>query len=139
MVGPGHGSIRAMIKAYISESYAGMGIRVALVEHMGDTGRPLSILRLAPGGDGAAPYWLHDPIDEANAGAEMVPTIVLGHLEARALLDGLLAHYQGSEDSRTLRRDYDWARTRYDKAVDALTVLASRPQQIHVTRATEQP
>lgn len=58
---------------------------------------------------------------------------------ARALMDELVRHYHGASDTLALRRDYDWVRGRYDKAVDVLMQLAARPQDLHIHKATEAP
>ena len=39
---------------------------------------------------------------------------------ARALLQALVEHFQGAEDTRALRRDYDHEKQRVDRLVDAL-------------------
>lgn len=45
----------------------------------------------------------------------------------RALLQALVEHYQGAEDTRALRRDYDHERQRVDRLVDALIESNRRP------------
>lgn len=48
------------------------------------------------------------------------PTLFLPDNHARALLDALSAHYGGTSDTRTLRRDYDAERARVDKMLGAI-------------------
>jgi hypothetical protein len=48
------------------------------------------------------------------------PTFVMEDSAARALLDALMRYYQGAEDTRALRKDYDAERARADKLTTAL-------------------
>lgn len=44
----------------------------------------------------------------------------------RAVLDGLLEHYQGPTGDRKLREDYDAERKRVDKLMDAIIAAGAR-------------
>src|SRR5690348_4972406 len=57
----------------------------------------------------------HEPVREP---AE--PSFRVDEDEARALLQELIRFFDGGEDTRTLRRDYDAERSRVDKLTDAL-------------------
>lgn len=50
-----------------------------------------------------------------------VPSFRMDELHARALLEVLLNYYQGGDDTRALRKDYDAERVRVDKMIDALS------------------
>lgn len=52
------------------------------------------------------------------------PTITLLEAEARALLSALLRHFEGGDDMRALRKDYDAERGRVDKLTDAVIHFA---------------
>ncbi len=58
-------------------------------------------------------------LDEAAAWTE--PTLRIPEDMARALLDALAAHFGGSSDVQTLRKDYLAERARVDKMIDHLT------------------
>jgi hypothetical protein len=78
------------------------------------------ILRL-PGADN--PYAVSwDEIEQDGSTVE--PTMRLDNGTARALLDALASHYEGAEDTRALRRDYDAERKRVDKLADAVVSIA---------------
>jgi hypothetical protein len=55
-----------------------------------------------------------------NVEVDLEP-LVLDDDAARALLSALLRHYDGGEDTRTLRRDYDAERKRVDQFIAHLT------------------
>lgn len=61
------------------------------------------------------------------------PTFILPFDSGRALLDALTRHYQGAEDTRALRRDYDNERKRVDEQAlviaDIARTLAKRSPQ----------
>ena len=61
------------------------------------------------------------PSEGADLGADPGPTFHLRDEEARALLEALIRHYQGAEDTRSLRKDYDAERARVDKFIDVFT------------------
>lgn len=58
---------------------------------------------------------------QAHEAAELSqqPSLRLPDDMARALLDALSAHYGGTTDVRTLRKDYDAERSRVDRLLDA--------------------
>lgn len=70
------------------------------------------------------------PPGAAVQDAILEPTFVLPWDSGRALLDALTRHYEGAEDTRTLRRDYDAERKRVDEQAkviaDIAKVLAGR-------------
>lgn len=112
-----------MIRAYIHDNWPGMNVAVSLVQHPQDESvwdGHARILRL--GTDLLAAGW--EPIEDPSA--EIKPTFILGHEEARALLDALAEHYQGASDTRLLRADRDHERGRVDKLLDAVTEIAKR-------------
>lgn len=50
------------------------------------------------------------------------PTFRIGEDEARALLEALIRSFEGAEDTRQLRKDYEAERLRVDKFIDALVL-----------------
>lgn len=61
--------------------------------------------------------------DEALTG-EPPPTFTLPGDSGRALLEALVHHYQGTEDTRALRRDYDAERKRVDTQAQTIALIA---------------
>lgn len=115
-----------MIRAYIREDFLGMSIAVTLIRE-GDGGlNPPMILRL-PEGENRFARWENLP---EQPGADVAPTFKLGEDEARVLLDALTRHFDGAEDTRALRRDYDAERKRVDTLTSAL---------VDVTRQLAEP
>lgn len=110
-----------MIRAYVHDNWPGMNVAVSLVQHPQDESvwdGHARILRL--GADHLAVGW--ESIEDPSA--EIKPTFMLGHEEARALLDALAEHYQGASDLRLLRADRDHERGRVDKLLDVVTEIA---------------
>jgi hypothetical protein len=111
-----------MIRAYVHHNYpvSPDSITVSIVMHPPEGSfdvRP-RILRL--GGDAFRVAW-----DEIPPDGEIVePTLRLDDSSGRALLDALGRHYEGAEDTRALRRDYDAERKRNDKLTDAIIGIA---------------
>lgn len=106
-----------MIRAYIHEDIAALGIDVTIVMHPpeGSLEPRHRILRLADG-DPWRSGW--EPAEPGTP--DVKPTLRLGAEEARALLDALTVHFHGAEDTRALRRDYDAERGRVDRLIGHL-------------------
>lgn len=67
----------------------------------------------------AAPLELvMEPTDPA--GVDVPPTLLLSEVHARVLLDALAAHFGGTSEVQTLRRDYDAERARVDLLIGQL-------------------
>ena len=119
-----------MIRAHISRSMTSFGVDIAIVQHFEDDGVPMpearQIMRLQPVVRDDQSYLITtwEPI---VPGELMQPTLRLGDQEAVALMTALAAQYQGVDDQRMLRRDYDAERGRVDKLVDVLADIARRP------------
>ena len=64
------------------------------------------------------------PPGAAISDAILEPTFVLPFDSGRALLDALVRHYQGAEDTRQLRKDYDAERKRVDTVTSELISIA---------------
>lgn len=62
--------------------------------------------------------------DEAIADGDITPAVTLPYDSGRALLQALVEHYQGAEDTRALRRDYDAERKRVDHHVEVIADIA---------------
>lgn len=119
-----------MIRAHIYRSLVSFGVDIAIVQHFESDGVPMpearQIMRLEPIVRGDQSYLITqwEPI---VPGEEMQPTLRLADQEAIALMTALVAQYQGVDDQRMLRRDYDAERGRVDKLVDVISDIARRP------------
>jgi hypothetical protein len=117
-----------MIRAYVHDSYPVGGFSVAVsIVMLPDEGildRRPHLLRLKEGENGR--LW-SDWEEMAPDGLISEPTMTLDDGSARALLDALSRHYEGAEDTRALRRDYDAERKRVDTLIGHLSGVL-RPQ-----------
>ncbi len=59
-------------------------------------------------------------MEPMEAAAERGPTLRLSESMARALLDALVAHFGGTAEVQTLRKDYLHERARVDKMIEHL-------------------
>lgn len=111
-----------MIRAYIQEQFASDSVDIAIIQSdaAGSPDTPKRILRLASD-ESRFPFWEPLPEDARN----VEPTLRLNNEAALALLDALTRHYQGAEDTRALRRDYDAERKRVDQLTATLGTIAS--------------
>jgi hypothetical protein len=98
-----------VIHVHVTDNHFAQGVRVFVINDLGDEKR---ILR-NPGQIG------FDSWETFQPNTEVEPTFALRDEESRALLEALVRHYQGAEDTRALRKDYDAALKRAD-AKDAL-------------------
>jgi len=120
-----------VIRAYVHHGYASPdSVSVSIVMHPPEGSldvRP-RILRLPK--DSFTTTWDEIPAD----GMIEDPTLRLDDSSARALLDALAHHYEGAEDTRALRRDYDGERKRVDALIGHLAEvtrqLAAPPVEI---------
>lgn len=64
------------------------------------------------------------PPDAPISDSVLEPTFVLPFDSGRALLEALTRHYNGAEDTRALRRDYDAERKRVDEQAKVLADIA---------------
>jgi hypothetical protein len=110
-----------VIRAYVHDNYAfgGLGVAISIVNHPPEGSMDVRPRLLHLGGGPFTVAWNEIPAD----GAITEPTLTLGSDEARALLDALTRHYQGAEDTRALRRDYDGERKRVDTMIDHLAAV----------------
>jgi hypothetical protein len=83
-------------------------VDIAIVEEMDTYGQSLRVLN--------DEVW-----SEVPEGREYKPTLTVPEAHARALLDALSAHFQGAENTRQLRKDYDAERARVDRLIEAVT------------------
>lgn len=113
-----------MIRAQVAEDWSRFGIVVLISQHTED-GKRIATLHF---NDGIASW------DPPPTGATQIdPTLRLDHEEANALLAALTNHYQGVDDQRALRKDYDHERGRVDKLIDVVTAVAQqRPTTVVV-------
>jgi hypothetical protein len=116
-----------VIRAHVIPASMAFGVDIGIVQHHEGEELPgaRQIMRLLPLGTGddqrLVVAW--EPI---APGSLAPPTLSLGDDEAIALMTALVAHYQGVDDQRMLRRDYDAERGRVDKLVDALVGIAQQ-------------
>lgn len=73
----------------------------------------------------AITQWLSDgtrvTMQRGEPAADTGPSLNLPDELARALLEALVRHYHGAEDTRHLRRDYEAERARVDRFISYLT------------------
>lgn len=101
-----------MIKVYVSEPWSDLfGLKVFVIDR--HEGGPSRIFR--PGGRGVMSW---DGLPEDSR--EVEPSFTLPEDTGRALLEALVRHYQGAEDTRMLRQDYNAERKRVDGLINAL-------------------
>jgi hypothetical protein len=104
-----------VIRAHISEPFEGLSaLNVVIADHQ-DEGRIL-VMHLDENG---GVRW-----DEHERATEPKPTLTLPMDTGRALLDALTRHYQGVEDTRQLRHDYERERSRVDDQAKLIADLA---------------
>ena len=110
-----------MIRAYIHENYTGFNVDISVIMHPAEGAMDVRprIMRLPTA---ERPYleWEEIPADGTVDG----PSFRLGHEEARAILDALTVHFQGTGDARALRKDYDAERSRVDRLTEVMSSLA---------------
>lgn len=114
------------IRAYVNDSLMMFGsLHVAIIDQ-DESGHVRRILRSSS--DSLVAPWEWEEIDH-NAG-DVAPTLRLPGEAGRALLDALVRHYDGGEDTRRLRADYDAALKRSDAKdaviTDVLKTLAGK-------------
>lgn len=105
------------IRAHIAQRFWADLVEVFIVDH--EDGRK-RILHMDADHDWAR--W--DEYGDGIAASDVRPTFVLPHDTGRALLQALVEHYQGAEDTRALRRDYDAERKRVDEHAKTISDLA---------------
>jgi L-asparaginase/Glu-tRNA(Gln) amidotransferase subunit D len=98
------------VRAHVAANLPLAGVEIVLVQQT-DQGRVVW-------GPGSSKRVYVDPHTTPDINA--VDVLRLTDDDARALLAGLLAHYQGDDDLRALRRDYDAERARVDRLIDAV-------------------
>jgi hypothetical protein len=109
-----------VIRALVGDDPNSFGVRIAIINQPEDGAYPREVLRIVGDEKGVHHFsWLQV---EPMALAE--PTMQIPAEFARALLDGLQRYFQGAEDTRALRQDYDAERKRVDKLTDALISIA---------------
>jgi hypothetical protein len=107
-----------VIKAYVSDRRMTYALDVFLIDERDGSRRIFHT-------DGETHRWVElppegDPVDERL----LKPTLVLPYDSGRALLEALTRHYNGAEDTRQLRKDYDAERKRVDDLTSALVSIA---------------
>lgn len=106
-----------MIQVYIGESFFRDSLDIYIVRKT--EGDPRYILRMHDG----RPHWEAIP-EGAVSADEDASTVRLPFDVGHALLDALVRHYQGAEDTRALRRDYDAERKRVDQQAEVIADIA---------------
>lgn len=106
-----------MIRALVGDDPACFGIRIALVNEPDEGAHgPREVLRIV-GDENGVHHFSWRPVEPYEA---FEPTMQVPSEFGRALLDGLQRFYQGADDTRALRKDYDAERARVDKLIGAL-------------------
>lgn len=110
-----------MIQAYITEGPFGDSLRIYIIDRQEYGARRL--LRTVE--DGTAMRWDElEPDNAAVVDAEPAPTFQLPYDSGRALLESLMRYYNGAEDTRQLRKDYEAERKRVDMLANSLVDIA---------------
>lgn len=117
-----------MIRAQVIEDWSRFGIAVLISQHTED-GKRIATLHFNEG----VASWEPPP----TGAAPIDPTLRLDHEEANALLVALTNHYQGVDEQRALRKDYDHERGRVDKLIDVVTTIAQRAPVVVSTMAVD--
>jgi hypothetical protein len=107
-----------MIQVYIGESYLHDSLDVYVIRKT--DGDPRYILRMRDG----QRHWEVLPDGAAVTNERDEPTIELPMDVGHALLEALTRHYNGAEDTRALRRDYDAERKRVDQHAEVIADIA---------------
>lgn len=109
-----------MIQVYIGESFYRNGLDVYVIRRI--DGDPRYILRV--GEDQFGQCWEPIPEGAPTTNEAEKPTFCIPAEAGHALLNALVRHYQGAEDTRALRRDYDAERKRVDHHVEVIADIA---------------
>jgi hypothetical protein len=111
-----------MFEVYVNDDYMMDGIGIWITTRFEDrTGQASGFRQILHLGDSGSRTWSDiEPLTQVE------PTLKLEGEAARALLDALLRHYQGSEDLHTTRADLLHERGRVDKFISA---LLRRPEE----------
>lgn len=109
-----------MIKVYLTEGPFGDSLRVFIIDRREHT--PKRLLQTVE--DGKALRWEELPAEGAAISEPPIPTFTLPYDSGRALLEALTRHYNGAEDTRQLRKDYEAERKRVDMLANSLIDIA---------------
>jgi hypothetical protein len=94
-------------------------VSVTIAWRHGDSG-PSTVLHFKTADDGETLVRQQHDVEPC---LEVQPTFTLTDGEARALLEALIRHYHGAEDTRALRRDYDGERARVNQLIGHLAAI----------------
>lgn len=103
--------------AYISRDFPADGVAVHLILRNGDDYRAI----------GQPAELVFRKLEDGDAATYTEPTLRLPEDIARALLDALAAHFGGTSEVQTLRKDYVAERGRVDRMIDAMTAMLLPP------------
>lgn len=109
-----------MIQAYLTEGPFGDALQVFIIDRQEHA--PKRLLQTVD--DGRAMQWEELPAEGAVISEPPIPTFTLPYDSGRALLEALVRHYNGAEDTRQLRKDYDAERKRVDLLANSLIDIA---------------
>jgi hypothetical protein len=98
------------MRAFVQQDFARFGVAVYLVQESGEQRYAI----------GLPTDLVFQDMDRTEAAAIQEPTLRMPEDMARALLDALAAHFGGTSDTLTLRKDYMAERARVDKMIDHL-------------------
>lgn len=104
------------IRAHIAQGFWSDVVVAYIVDHREGQHRLLKM-------EGENWTWT-DWEDDGVTSADEQPSVVLPYDSGRALLEALVTHYQGAEDTRALRRDYDSERKRVDEQSKVIADIA---------------
>lgn len=103
------------------------GLDIAIVQHFDGEVMPgaRQIMRLIPLGTGDEQRLITN-WESVIPGSPSRPTLSLGDQEAMALHVALAAQFQGVDDQRMLRQDYEAERSRVDRLVEVISGIAGK-------------
>jgi hypothetical protein len=109
-----------VIQVYISESFYRDSLDIYIIRKT--EGDPRYILRVSD--DRWGQGWEQLPEGAALADEQDKPTFCIPFEVGHALLEALVRHYQGAEDTRQLRKDYEAERKRVDHHAEVIADIA---------------
>lgn len=110
-----------MIRAYVTVTPMAYNLAVSIVRHWEDGTGQAQVLHITAREDGST----YTSWNLVQPGDTVAPTMHLAMDEAQALLAALHSHFQGVDDQRALRADYDAERRRVDRLTDAVIEIAT--------------
>lgn len=107
------------IRAHIAQRFWADVVEVFIVDHQKDRNR---VLYMDNNDNNYSVRW--EEHEDGVATSDVKPSLILPYDSGRALLTALVEYYQGTEDTRALRHDYDAERKRVDEQTKVIADIA---------------